>query len=211
MAAYSKTYLDDAMSMLGGMFDYAVHFCGQDVQEFFERFLVSKASQLIASGNVRYLCGMSGSEVAMKVLEDTGARLCEAPEYIRGGASAEFWAGWALAYYQWHSGRSFCALADDGLDMSKLLSLYSPLHEADITKFVDIADKLCSQQVDSPLRKARVAAGLAQRELAEASEVSIRMIRAYEQGTQDLSKAEAGTVMRLARTLGIPFDTLLGL
>ena len=38
---------------------------------------------------------------------------------------------------------------------------------------------------------------------------SIRMIRAYEQGKQSLSKAEAGTVFRLATVLGCEARSLV--
>ena len=43
---------------------------------------------------------------------------------------------------------------------------------------------------------------MTQAELAERTGVSLRMIRAYEQGTQDISKAESASVFRLANALG---------
>lgn len=211
MPAYSELYLNDAMYILGGMFDYAVNFCEQDSEEFFSRFLASKVSSLIACGNPRYVGGLSGSEEALMVLEDTGLRMKNAPEYIRDDASPEFWAGWVLAYYQWHSGRSFGALASDGIDIAALLRLYHPLHEADITKFVAVADEICSRNAVNPLRRARLNIGITQKELSDASGISLRMIRAYEQGSQDIKKAEAITVVNLASALGISVQTLIGL
>jgi transcriptional regulator with XRE-family HTH domain len=50
---------------------------------------------------------------------------------------------------------------------------------------------------------------MTQRELAECSGVSLRMIRAYEQEAQDISKAEAGKVSRLAAVLGTRAEALL--
>ena len=49
-----------------------------------------------------------------------------------------------------------------------------------------------------------------QTQLAERSEVPLRLIRAYEQGTVALSHAEAGTVARLARALMCDVERLVG-
>lgn len=42
---------------------------------------------------------------------------------------------------------------------------------------------------------------MTQEELARKSTVSVRMIRAYEDGTRDISKAEVRTVYKLSRAL----------
>ncbi|MBO7637321.1 MAG: helix-turn-helix transcriptional regulator [Paludibacteraceae bacterium] len=47
-----------------------------------------------------------------------------------------------------------------------------------------------------------------QKELAELSGVTLRMIQAYEQGDQDILKAEAGTVFALARVLGCSAEAI---
>ncbi len=46
--------------------------------------------------------------------------------------------------------------------------------------------------------------------LAERSEVPLRLIRAYEQGTVALPHAKAGTVARLARALMCDMERLVG-
>ena len=51
---------------------------------------------------------------------------------------------------------------------------------------------------------------LTQSKLAELSGVSLRMIQAYEQGDQDIRKAEAQTVIALARALGCKAELILG-
>ena len=65
------------------------------------------------------------------------------------------------------------------------------------------------RQSVNPLKRQRKSAGLTQKELAERSGVKVRMIKAYEQGNQDISKAEAMSVIKLARALKcLPEDLL---
>ena len=61
----------------------------------------------------------------------------------------------------------------------------------------------------NPLKRQRRSAGLTQKELAERSGVKLRMIKAYEQNYQDISKAEALSVIKLAKVLKcLPEDLL---
>lgn len=59
------------------------------------------------------------------------------------------------------------------------------------------------------LKEKRLAAGLSQSQLAYVSGVNIRLIRAYEQGTRLLNKAEALNVYKLAQALGLKVEDLL--
>ena len=45
---------------------------------------------------------------------------------------------------------------------------------------------------------------------AELSSVALRMIYVYEQGDQDIMRAEAGTVFALARALGCSAEVICG-
>ena len=86
-----------------------------------------------------------------------------------------------------------------------MLSFYSTLHEADLSKFVQTADALiehCLQQRKNPLKAIRKRSRLTQKKLADLSGVSLRMIQAYEQGDQDITKAEVRSVLALSRVLG---------
>lgn len=56
----------------------------------------------------------------------------------------EYWAGWALAYYQWLTRRSFAFMHRKGLGIKEVIAMYYPLHEADISKFVDAADNIAA-------------------------------------------------------------------
>lgn len=63
----------------------------------------------------------------------------------------------------------------------------------------------------SNLKNMRHRKAMSQKELAEASGVSIRMIQYYEQGVNDINKAEALTVYRLANALCCRVEDLLEL
>lgn len=58
------------------------------------------------------------------------------------------------------------------------------------------------------LRYWRLMRSLTQRELAEISSVSLRLIQHYEQGSRDFAKAQIRTVFLLADALGITVDEL---
>lgn len=210
MNAYDKTYLEDAMSNLAVMLDYGAMTYG-DAEMFFDRFLVSDISKQFAVGNPRYVAGMSGIELAEKVIEDTGGTPVYA-EYRTIGKSAVYWAGWALAYLQWHTGCTFERINRWGVTLQFLMAMYPTHHEADISKLVDTAVEMMTRQKSlsvNPLKRQRKSAGFTQQELAEKSGVKLRMIQAYEQNYQDISRAEAATVLKMARVLKCHPEDLL--
>ncbi|MCF0176406.1 MAG: helix-turn-helix transcriptional regulator, partial [Bacteroidales bacterium] len=91
---------------------------------------------------------------------------------------------------------------DNGLDIEKVIAMYHPLHEADLDKFAAVADEIIEKSV-SPMKKARERLGLTQKELSQLSGVTLRMIRAYEQKSQDVANANFSTISRLASVLHI--------
>lgn len=199
MRAYDESYLADAKDHLGDMFDYAVNTLGMDIRDIFERFAYSGTGEMFEYGHPLFLAGMCGSDLARRVLENTG-RPGPYPDYEFTDYSQEYWAGWALAHFQWYSGISFKDIDRYGLPIEEVVRMYYPLHEADISKFLDIACRRV--HVPEPnLKEIRKAADMTQARLAELSGVPLRLIRAYEQGTVPLSHAEAGTVVRLERVL----------
>ena len=203
--AYNPLYLEDVMNNLGTMFDCAVHAAHCDLSLFYEMFLSSGVASQIEAGNPRYLSGLSGMELMQLVLEKTSDKAVSELSYTPFDRTPEYWAGWALAYYQWNCARSFSFLKNNGLNISTLLSFYSTLHEADLSKFVQTADALiehCLQQRKNPLKAIRKRSRLTQKKLADLSGVSLRMIQAYEQGDQDITKAEVRSVLALSRVLG---------
>ena len=137
--AYKKTYLNGAMRNLAVMMDCGVRKYGYSIEEFYRKFLSCKVSRQFAAGNPRYLVGMSGAELADSVVEAAGGTVLKENDgsYTVG---AEYWAGWALAYYQWLSCRSFTYMFSKGLGINEVVAMYYPLHEADLSKFADAAD-----------------------------------------------------------------------
>ena len=207
MHAYDEDYLPYAKDCLGTMLDYAVNTCGMDARAFYIRFLGCETSRMFALGHPMFVVGMAGSDVAQRVLEKTGWTR-ELPPFQFNGYTPEYWAGWALAHFQWYSGLSFQTIDLYGLPIEEIIGLYHPLHEADIGKFLDTASRRI-RLPENPLKELRKAAGFTQAALAGKSEVPLRLIRAYEQGTVPLAHAEAGTVLRLARALGCEVGKLV--
>ena len=186
------------MDALGEMLDYAVHGPGLELSTFYERFLASPVSEAFGDGHPKYVAGMSGIELADLVLGSPGV------EYRSDAPGLEYWCGWALAYLQWHSGWTFAYIQNHGLPISEVAGMYQPLHEADVTKFVELASKKIVaflKEEDSLVKRYRKALGITQQELAERCGITLRMVQAYEQRRQDLAKAEAATLINLGRVL----------
>ena len=210
--AYEETYLDDAMNNLGDMLDYAVNDCGLEAEEFFSHFIVSGVAEAFEKGNPKYVAGLSGPELASEVIYRTTHSRPDTPSAENIDKSPEYWAGWILAYYQWYSIRRFSDMKKNGLTISRVLSLYPMLHEADISKFVSVADQIIKQNMTigvSNLQRIRKASSMTQKKLAEASGATLRMIQLYEQRNQDINKAQAITLSRMAHVLGCTVDDLL--
>ena len=67
--------------------------------------------------------------------------------------------------------------------------MYYTLHEADISKFVDIVDsKMKEYYVETNLKRIRTTYGYTQQELSNLSGVSLRSIQLYEQRNKDINK-----------------------
>ncbi len=85
-------------------------------------------------------------------------------------------------------------------------------HEAPEEKFAEVADRIISksrEESPSPLHVLRKNRGMSQRELAEASGVSLRMIQLYEQNQNDITKAQVRMVAYLAQVLGCRIEDLI--
>ena len=143
--AYKKMYLNDAMRNLAVMLDCGVRKYGYSIQDFYKKFLMSDVSRQFANGNPRYLVGLSGAELTDMVVQQSGNEVLDKNDgtYTVG---PEFWAGWVLAYYQWRSRRSFAYMQKKGLGITEVISMYNPLHEADVMKFVDAADSIINRK-----------------------------------------------------------------
>ena len=146
MPVYDESYLDDAMNNLGGMFDYAVNDCGIVLSDIYDYFNSSGVAEAYAIGHPKYIAGLSGPELASEVLYRTFNKRPETPPSINYDKSPEYWTGWILAYYQWLREYNFIEMQKNGLTVEHVFSLYETLHEADVSKFVSIADKIMNKK-----------------------------------------------------------------
>ena len=143
--AYKKTYLNGAMRNLAIMMDCGVRKYGYPIEEFYQKFLSCTVSRQFGGGNPRYLVGMSGAELADCVVETTGGTVLQENDGTYS-VGPEYWSGWALAYYQWLTRRSFACMHRKGLGIKEVMAMYYPLHEADLSKFADAADSIMKRE-----------------------------------------------------------------
>ena len=207
--AYQEIYLSKAQAVLGEAFDYAVNTCSISGENFIKQFIVSSVSKKMENGEPAYLAGKSGIELVKDIVaETTGKDLTEVPP-DRLDRSTEYWIGWVIAYYQWWSGRKYSAIFK-AFTFDELQKMYYTLHEADISKFADIADERMKELYpETNLKRIRTAYGCTQADLAKKSGVSLRSIQMYEQRNKDINKANADTLYRISKVLGCSMEDLI--
>ena len=207
--AYQEIYLSNAQAALGDAFDYAVNTCGIPGEDFAKLFCGSSVSRRMENGEPSLLSGKSGIEIAIEVIFETTGKQLEAVPTERMERSAEYWIGWAVAYYQWYSSRRYSDIFKV-LPYGDLKKMYYTLHEADITKFVDIADeRVRAYFKDTNLKRIRTVYGCTQAELARLSGVTLRSIQMYEQRRKDINKASAETLYSIAKVPGCTIEELI--
>lgn len=199
--AYDEYYLDMAQRKFGSMFEIAVYQGKLTVDEFAEKFIKSYTSKAIEEGNPIYIAGKSANELLGLVL---GEQATESEQNML--ASPEYWVGWILAYTQWYLNKSFADIIK-AYPCSKLLLNYFPYHEMDESATVELIQK--SMPHECTLKTWRKKWQLSQTELASISGVPVRTIKAYEQEKLDISKAQADTLYKLARTLNCTIEDLI--
>ena len=207
--AYSENYLDDAMRNLGEAFDFASAVCHLDLDSFFAMFINSGIAELFGSGRAKYVAGLSGTELALEVMQKSGLNTEGLQAQVEYDYSPEYWTGWALAYFQWFTKRPFKNIAEC-VTMQEILQLYPTLHEASEEKFVETVNRLIrNKNLSTRLQKRRKDAQLTQKELAERSGVKLRTIQQYEMRAKNINKAAAETLLQLAQVLYCSIEDLL--
>ena len=207
--AYQEIYLNHAQTMLGEAFDYAVNACRIPGDIFSKYFVVSSVSKKLENGEPAYLAGKSGVEVVYEIIDEVKNEELEIEPQYNVNRTVEYWIGWACAYYQWYSNRKYSEIFQ-AVSYEDLKSLYNTLHEADITKFVDIlSERMKETFPETNLKRLRKKYGLTQGELAKKSGASLRSIQMYEQRKKNINKASVDSIYKIAKVLGCSIEALI--
>lgn len=207
--AYDEAYVHSAQNILGHAVDFAVISLELDPDEFGNAFSVSNASKQFASGNPRYVAGINGCELTRIVLEQTKTPFNDTEDAMYLDKSPEYWSGWALAFYQWFSARSFTEILT-AVHLSEIITMYPVYHEMDIEHFAQHMNELMKKAVPfTRLKAKRNNCGMSQSELASASGVALRQIQLFEQRQRDINSAAAITLLRLSKALHCQIEDLI--
>ncbi len=200
--AYNEIYLYCVVKNLAALTDLAINAEKLDPDEFGKMFAVSDVAKKIERAIPDMLAGKSASEMLSIILHKD----ISYPS-VPMDRTPEYWAGWILAKAQWELCKTFAEILSV-MPLSSLIALYHPYHEADDSKTVDLIRERFPVK-EPALKKIRKSRKLTQEQLALLSGVNIRSIRAYEQGDNDLAKAQGETLQRLAHTLDCTIEDLL--
>ncbi len=129
-------------------------------------FLVSDVSYQFQTGNPGYVAGKTGCELVKEVIRKSGLVLPDLPEEMYLDKSPEYGVGFAMAFYQWYTGKTFQRIYR-AVSISEILKMYPVFHEMDIMQFVSAMDeKLAAFYKETNLKRLRLYAGLSQSERA---------------------------------------------
>ena len=209
MNDYSSLFIKDAMDNLASCFDYAVNFLGFDIDEFTSFFLSSGYDSYFYNLYPQYVSGIGGSDAADRILEKCNLDFFPRQYITPSSRSKEYWAGWALAYFQWHHNISFEEIFSH-TTITDIVNMYHPYHEMDLEHFVDRMAKIC--ELDSKptkLKTIRKQKGFTQEKLAIFAEMPLRTLQQYEQRQKSINKASAETVYLLAKALDVKVEDIL--
>ena len=182
--AYSELYLPLIQRILGDMYDYAVNQLGYSLKKFHEMFIVSGIAHQFEICNPTYSAGMNGCEVAREVINRCGLSCLTYEDIMQVDKSQEYWIGWALSFYQWHSAMSFQDI-QYSVDIEEMYNMYPTFHEMSIEAFVDAMDNRTIEYV------------------------SLRQIQLFEQGQRDINKTQGETLRKLAKALNCSMEDLM--
>ncbi len=199
--AYNKQFLPTAQEKLAAMFELAVLYEKTDINKFASQFLSSPICHAFETANPIYVLGKSANELVGIVLNTEPLNI-----NVSCFASPEYWVGYVLAYAQWYFNKPFSVLLK-ALPCDTLLNHYFPYHEMDISHSIDLFRSHLPEQCT--LKTLRIAKNLSQSQLSLLSDVPLRTIKAYEQGSVDIAKAQSETLYALAKTLNCTIEDLL--
>lgn len=226
---YDQIYVNRARNTLGSMLDYAVYSLHQNPASFMELFIASGFASEFESGYFRVTAGVSGAELACKIMMRCGLAYERVRPRFTTGLSKEYICGSALAGYQWESGLSFSEILEV-CPVSEIISICeqhqqeirlklaeawppvlnanSPEEKArrDEETIQTLIESLGTKKspaikAETHLKSKRLLSGLSQSGLARISGVPLRTIQQYEQRQKNINKAGADHLIRLANAL----------
>lgn len=197
--SYNKSYLANISDTIGCLFEYAAS-NGINPIIFWNKFINSNVAAQIEIGNISYL-----NKSAIELLQEIGISNNLNLSITK---NIYYWAGWALTQFQYESSLSFYRINID-LPIETVLGLYNTLHEADISKFIEIAFSYIQKNSTTNLKKIRTSRGYSQSTLAKLADVQLRSIQMYEQRKNDINKAQAETLFKISKVLGCRIEDLL--
>jgi len=209
MHAYPETLLPDARSLLADAADYAVIDERVSTGDFLAFFAASDWARRIERGSRPAILGSSGIELARAVLAEKAGKTDFTTARSSHSRTRAYWIGWILAYCQWATNRRFIEILQ-AIPSDTLEQMYGVYHEAPDERFLETAERMLSKAFpETRLKRIRTAYGCSQARLAALSKVGLRSVQMYEQRQKDINRAEAGSILRLARALGCEVEDLL--
>ncbi len=207
--AYQEIYLNSIQNRIGLAFDFAINDCGINKNDFINLFLASSVSKNLENGNIFMVLGRSGYEIVYDIIYEIKKYEIGFEPISKFERTIEYWIGYAISYYQWYTNRKFKEIFDV-LSFDDLEKMYYTLHEADISKFVEIVnDLIINKYPETNLKRFRIMNGLSQKELSIKSNVSLRSIQMYEQRNKDINKASLETIYMLSKALNCNIEDLV--
>ena len=199
--AYNEQFIGIIQPKVAAMFELAVLEEHIDIDAFAQKFISSPVCHALENADPVYALGKSANELLALILGNEPFNI-ETSSY----ASPEYWVGWVLSYAQWYFNKPYATIIA-AIPCSKILDHYFPYHEMDITQSMDLIAKYLKPVC--PLKEIRQRHGLSQTQLANLSNVPLRTIKSYEQGTVDIAKAQGETLYALAQILNCSIEDLI--
>lgn len=211
MYAYDLNLFYKSQTSLAWMFDYGVEVCQLEIDDFYNRFLISDISSRFERGDSKVIAGMSGVEMAMYVIQESDSSMILPKPVFNINRSRAYWVGWSLACYQWIKNIPFSRITEY-ISIKEIEGMYYKYHEMDIRQFAKKLDERREEaRAQSALRRMRLYSGYSQSELANLTEIPLKTIQAYEQGTKKINNANIDYILRISKVLGCSIEALLEL
>ncbi|MFR2828879.1 MAG: helix-turn-helix domain-containing protein [Faecalibacterium sp.] len=207
--AYDKSYLSAAQKNLARMLDYLVNDLHYPLETAWQWFVTSELSARFEQGGLFCVGGLVRCRTCPRCTGAGGRSRAHAETLVCLRPQPGILDRLGSAYYQWLTGLRFAEI-EQAVSIAEVRLLYTPYHEMDVRQFADKMNELYrAAKPETNLKAMRALAGLSQSELAGRADVPVRTIQQYEQRQKDINKAQAETLLRLARALNCNVEDLM--